>query len=79
LNENNSNTIPYRYRGATSIPAEAVADSRPDIGTGSKLFEINIWMWRYGRTLPWDVNVTDAVAMWKQRVEESRAQGCCDS
>ncbi len=51
LNGNASNhTIQYRYRGA--IPAEAAADSRPDNGTGSRLFEINIWMWRYGRTFP---------------------------
>ncbi len=62
MNENNSNTIPYRYRGATSIPAEAVADSRPDSGSGSRLFEISIWMWRYGRTFPLDVTVADAVA-----------------
>jgi hypothetical protein len=53
LNGNTSNTIPHRYRGA--IPAEAAADSRPDSGTGSRLFEINIWMWSYGRTFPRDV------------------------
>ena len=70
LNGNFSNTIPYRYRGA--IPAEAAADSRPDSGTGSRLFEINIWMWRYGRTFPRQVSVADAVAMRKERVQESR-------
>jgi hypothetical protein len=32
-------------------------------------------MWPYGRTFPLDVTVTDAVAMRKQRIEESRAQG----
>ena len=70
LNGNASNTIPYRYRGA--VPAEAAADSRPDNGTGSRLFEINIWMWRYGRTFPREVTVADAVAMRKERVQESR-------
>ncbi len=70
LNGNTSNTIPYRYRGA--IPAEAAADSRPDSGTRSRLFEINIWMWRYGRTFPREVSVADAVAMRKERVQESR-------
>jgi hypothetical protein len=44
LHGNTSNTIPYKYRGA--IPPEAAADSRPDNGTCSKLFEIIIWMWR---------------------------------
>ena len=58
LNGNTSNTIPYRYRGA--IPVEAAADSRPDSGTGSRLFEINIWMGRYGRMFPREI--TQAVA-----------------
>ena len=73
LNANTSNTIPYRCRGA--IPAEAAADSRPDSGTGSRLFEINIWIWRKGRTFPREITVADAEAMRKQRVHESRAQG----
>ena len=45
FNGHTSNTIPYRYRGA--IPAEAAVDSRPESGTCSRLFEINIWMRRY--------------------------------
>ncbi len=59
------------------VPAEAAADSRPDSGTISRLFEINKWMWPYGRTFPRDVtaSVADAVAMRKQRIEESRARG----
>jgi hypothetical protein len=73
LNGNTHNTIPYKYRGA--VPAEAAADSRQDSGTGSRLFEINIWMWRYGRTFAREFSVADAAAMRKQRVEESRAQG----
>ena len=28
------------------------ADYRPDSGTGSRLFEVNIWMWKYGRPFP---------------------------
>ena len=35
-----------------AVPAGAAADSRPDSGTGSRLFEFNIWMWRYGRAFP---------------------------
>jgi hypothetical protein len=44
LNGNSFNTIPRRVRG--KIPREAAADS------GSLLFEINMWMWRHGRTYP---------------------------
>ncbi len=47
LNGNSVNTIPRSFRG--KIPKEATADSRPDSGTGSRLFEINMWLWRYGR------------------------------
>ncbi len=73
LDGNTSNTIPHMYRGA--FQAESAADSRQDSGTGRRLFEINIWMWIYGRTFPLDVTVADAVAMRKQRIEESRARG----
>jgi hypothetical protein len=73
LNGNKSNTIQHRYRG--DIPPEAAKDSRPDNGNGSRLFEINIWMWRYGRTFPREISVADAKAMHKQRIQESRAQG----
>jgi hypothetical protein len=37
------------------------ADSRPDSGTGSRLFEINLWMWRYGRNFPRQISVDQAV------------------
>ena len=57
-----------------AIPVEAAADSRPDSGTGSRLFEIIIWMWLYGRTFPREITVADAEAMRKQRVQESRVQ-----
>jgi hypothetical protein len=34
------------------VPAGAAADSRQDSGTGSRLFEVNIWMWCYWRAFP---------------------------
>ena len=64
LNGNTRNTIPHKYRGA--VPAEAAADSRQDSGTGSRLFEINIWMWRYGRTFPREIAVADSVELRKK-------------
>ena len=72
LNGNTCNTIPYKYRGA--IPAEAAADSRPDSGTGSRLFEVNIWMWRYGRIFPRDIAVADSVELRRRRLAESRTR-----
>ena len=70
LNGYTSNTIQYKYRG--TVPLEASADSRQDSGTWALLFEINIWMWRYERTFPREFS---AVAMRKQQVHDSRAQG----
>ena len=65
--------IPHCFRG--KIPREAAVDSRPDSGTGSRLFEINMCMWRYGRTFPRRISVDQAVELRKKRVQESRARG----
>jgi hypothetical protein len=75
LNGNSVNTIPHCFRG--KIPREAAADSRSDSGTGSRLFEINMWMpvWRYGRTFPRQISVDQAVEFRKKRVQESKARG----
>jgi hypothetical protein len=69
------NTIPHCSRG--KIPRDAAADSRPDSGTGSRLFEINMWMWHYGRTFHRQITVDqlEAVELRKKRVQESRARG----
>ncbi len=73
LNGNSVNTIPHCFRG--KILREAAADSRPDNGTGSRRFEINMWMWRYGRTFPRQISVDQALAFRKKRVQEFRARG----
>ena len=70
---NKHNTIPYALR--YEVPDGAAADSREDNGTGSRLFEVNIWMWRYGRALPRKVSVKDADEMRRARVAESRRKG----
>jgi hypothetical protein len=72
LNGNTCNIIRHKYRGAK--PAEAAADSRPDSGTGSRLFKINIWMWRYGQTFPREIAVADSIELRKKRLAESRTR-----
>jgi hypothetical protein len=42
---------------------------------GAALIEINMWMWRYGRTFPRQISVDQAVEFCKKRVQESRARG----
>ena len=63
-------TIPYCFRGKNLGGAKA--DSRPDNGTGSKLFEVNIWLWRYGRSLPRKHTVQEAEEMRRKRLVDSR-------
>ncbi len=42
---------------------------------GSRHFEINMWMWRYGMTFPRQISVDQAVEFRKKRAQESRARG----
>ena len=73
LKGNLHNTIPHALR--YEVPDGAAADSRHDSGTGSRLFEVNIWMWRYGRAFPRKISVEDADEMLRKRVQESRRRG----
>ncbi len=73
LKGNLHNTIPHSFWHA--VPEGAAADSRPDGGTSSRLFEVNIWMWRYGRAFPRKISVEDAEEMRLKRVQESRRKG----
>ena len=73
LKGNVHNTIPFSLRH--QVPAGAAADSRQDSGTGSRLFEVNVWMWRYGRAFPRKISVKDAEEMRRERVRESRRRG----
>ena len=67
-NLNPVNTIPGSFRG--KIPKEATADYRPNSGT-EQMFEISMWIWRYGRTLPCQISVEQAVELREKRVQES--------
>lgn len=52
----------------------AVADTRPNAGNGSRLYELSPWMWRYGRGQPRKVSVAEAEARRRGRVSEARQQ-----
>ena len=58
MSGNTHPTIPYCFRGRNL--GGAAADTRKVNGTASKLFEINIWMWRYGRSLPSEQTIEEA-------------------
>ncbi len=73
LRGNTNNTIPYSL--LYEVPDGAAADSRHNSGTGSRLFEVNVWMWNYGRAFPRKMSVADAEAMRRKRVQDSRCRG----
>jgi len=63
-------TIPYSYRSGHNL-AGGTADTRVG-GNGSKLYEVNVWMWRYGRGQPRKMSVAEAVSRRQQRFAEGR-------
>ena len=65
-------TIPHSLRALA--PPGAAADSRPDKGKGSSLYEVNIWMWRYGTGHQRKVSVLKAVEARVKRLREARAR-----
>ena len=66
------NTIPYPYRGRDL--RGATTDSRAGAGNGATLWEVNIWMWRYGRSLPRTTTIEEAAARRAARLRDSRKQ-----
>jgi hypothetical protein len=56
------------------VPGGAAADSKPN-STCSLLFEVNIWMWCYGRAFLRKISVDEAKEMLRARVSESRPSG----
>jgi hypothetical protein len=66
LKGNLHKTIPCILRH--HVLAGAAADSRQDSWTGSRLFDVNIWMWCYGRAFPGTILVQVAEEMRRERV-----------
>ena len=68
---NSHPTIPHRFKDDPSI-GSASADTQRDRGNGSRLYEVNMWMWRYGRGRPRMVFIAEAERIRKERIRESR-------
>ena len=49
-----------------------MAESRNGAGNGSKLYEVNIWMWRYCRGQPRRVTVAEAELLRKAAISDAR-------
>ncbi len=66
-------TIPYKFKNSR-ILGNASADTQPepDRGNGSRLYEVNLWLWCYGREQPRTMSIDEAEAARQDRVSEAR-------
>ena len=67
---NSNPTIPHSFRSRNL--SGGVADTRHDKGNGSRLYEVNIWMWRYGRGQERTQSVVEAMQERADRVKRAR-------
>jgi hypothetical protein len=66
---NSHPTIPYLFKDNRRS-----ADTQRDRGNGSRLYEGNIWMWRYGRGRPRMVSIAEAERIRAERLSASRTR-----
>ena len=52
----------------------AVADSKRGAGNGSRLYELNIWVWRYGKGQPRRVTIAEAEQQQKAAISDARTR-----
>jgi hypothetical protein len=71
---NSHPTIPHSFKDDQRL-GSASADTQRDRGNGSRLYEVNIWTWRYGRGRPRVVSIAKAERIRSERVSESRKSG----
>ena len=70
---NTQPNIHYRFRTQRGRAGRA-ADTRPDAGNGSRVYELILWMWRYGRGKERTVSILDAMEARARTVREARAR-----
>jgi hypothetical protein len=64
-------TIPHSFKDDQRLESDA-ADTQRDRGNSSRLYELNIWTWRYGRGHPRMVSIAEAERIRSERISESR-------
>ena len=63
--------IPHSFKDDRRL-GDASADTQRDRGNGSRLYEVNIWMSRYGRGRSRMVSIAEAERIRSKRLSESR-------
>ena len=71
---NSTNTIPESKRSESSSFPHGKCDSRAGAGDGSKVFEVNMPLWRFGRAKSRSMKVDDAERMRAERIAAARRQ-----
>ena len=71
IDGNTHPTIPYKFKNSRNL-GSASADTQPDRGNGSRLYEVNLWLWRYGRGQPRTMSIDEAEAARQDRISEAR-------
>jgi hypothetical protein len=72
---NSHHTIQHSFKDDLSL-GSASADTQRDRGNGSRLYEVNIWMWRYSRGCPRMVCIIEAEKIRRDSecISESRTR-----
>ena len=58
-------TVPHRFARSSKVP-NGRADRHIGTGDGSRLYEVNMWMWKFGRGMPRSRTVAET-----ERIRES--------
>ena len=66
-------TIRYRFKDDRRI-GDGSANTQRDRGNSSRLYEVNIWMWRYGRGRSRMVSIAEAERIRAEWLSESRTR-----
>ncbi len=69
IGSNSHPTIPNSFKDDWRL-GSASADTQRDRGNGSRLYEVNIWMWRYDRGRPRMVSIAEALRIRRMRIRE---------
>ncbi len=65
--------IPYKFKDRRLL-GTASADTQKDRGNGSRLYEVNLWLWCYGRSQPLAICIEEAEAVRRVQVREARSR-----
>ncbi len=73
ISGNSHPMIPHRFKDDSHLGSTS-ANTQQDRGNGSRLYEVNIWMWRYCRGHPRMMSIAESERIRRKRISESRTR-----